>query len=109
MTRMALVLGSLVLIAADWPGFRGPGGNGASSEVGLPTKWSATEGLRWKVELPGRGLSNPVIAGDRVFVTACSGYQESRLHVLAYDLASGKKLWERQLWSTGNTACNPKT
>lgn len=95
--------------AADWPQFRGPNGTAVSMETGLPTRWSQTENLRWKVDLPGRGLSNPVIADGRVYVTASSGYLESRLHVLCFELATGKKLWERQLWSTGNTTCHPKT
>jgi outer membrane protein assembly factor BamB len=93
----------------DWTQFRGPDSAGVSSETGLPTKWSATEGLRWKAELPGRGLSNPVIAGGKVYVTAGSGYKENKLHVLAFDAATGKKLWERTLWSTGQTQCHPKT
>jgi outer membrane protein assembly factor BamB len=112
--RGAVVFGSLLAVvsptlAGDWPQFRGPGGSGVSSEVGLPTRWSATEGLRWKVELPGRGLSNPVITGGRVYVTACSGYQQTRLHVLCLDQATGKRLWERQVWATGNTHCNGTT
>jgi outer membrane protein assembly factor BamB len=99
----------LAAVGADWPQFRGPGGSGVSPETGLPTTWSATDNIRWKVELPGRGLSAPVIAGDRVFVTACTGYRQDRLHVLCYDLDTGKKLWERQFWATGNTGCHPKT
>jgi outer membrane protein assembly factor BamB len=110
MAVFAVLLGfAPTLQAGDWPQFRGPGGRGVSSEVGLPTQWSATEGLRWKVELPGRGLSNPVISGGRVFVTACSGYQQTRLHVICLDQATGKRLWERQLWATGNTYCNDTT
>jgi outer membrane protein assembly factor BamB len=93
----------------DWPGFRGPGGNGASNEKGLPVRWGPKEGSRWKVELPGRGLSNPVIAGGRVYVTASSGYRERRLHVLCFNAADGKRLWERQFTATGSTMCHPKT
>jgi outer membrane protein assembly factor BamB len=96
-------------VAADWPQFRGPGGSGVSSESGLPIKWSATENLRWKADLPGRGLSNPVIAGGRVYVTASSGHEQGRLHVLSFDAATGKKLWERQFWATGGTSSHPKT
>ena len=58
--------------AGDWPQFRGPGGAAVSDETGLPVKWSATENVRWKAELPGRGVSSPVIAGGRVYVTAAS-------------------------------------
>jgi outer membrane protein assembly factor BamB len=95
--------------AADWTQFRGPNGTAVSQEKGLPVKWGAEENVRWKADLPGRGLSNPVIAGGRVYVTCSSGYRENRLHVLCFDEATGKRLWERQLASTGNTACHPKT
>ena len=106
---LPLALAVLSVQAADWTQFRGPGGTGVSPETNLPVEWSKTEGLRYKVELPGRGLSNPVIADGRVYVTACSGYRESRLHVLCFEEATGKKLWERQSKATGNTACHPMT
>lgn len=105
---LAVLILALPVQAADWPQFRGDG-TGISSEKELPTKWSKDDNVRWKVELPGRGLSSPVIVGDRLYVTACTGYQQTRLHVLCFDPASGKKLWERQFWATGNTACHPKT
>lgn len=96
-------------LAGDWTQFRGPEGSAASEEANLPVRWSQTENLRWKVDLPGRGLSSPVIAGGRVYVTACSGVEQTRLHVLCLDLVTGKKRWERQFWATGNTLCHPKT
>ena len=95
--------------AKDWTQFRGPGGSGVSGEKGLPVKWSPTENVRWKVALPGRGLSCPVISGGRVFVTACTGPKQRRLHVLCFREKDGTKLWERQFTATGNTACHPKT
>jgi outer membrane protein assembly factor BamB len=95
--------------AGEWPQFRGPGGTAVSEETGLPSKWSETENVRWKAELPGRGVSSPVIAGGRVYVTASSAYRQRRLHVLCFDTHTGKKLWERQVASTGNTMCHPKT
>jgi outer membrane protein assembly factor BamB len=95
--------------AADWPQFRGPGGTGVSPEVNLPVNWSAAENIRWKADLPGRGVSCPIVAGSRVYVTACSGYRQRRLHVLCFEVHSGKKLWERQLAATGSTVCNSKT
>jgi outer membrane protein assembly factor BamB len=103
------LLGASCTAGADWPGFRGPGSSGASPEKGLPVRWGPDAGLRWKVELPGRGLSNPVIAKGRVYVTASSGYRERRLHVLCFDAATGKRLWERQFAATGSTMCHPKT
>ena len=96
-------------IAGDWTQFRGPGGAAIADEKGLPEKWDVKDGIRWKAALPGRGLSCPVIAGGKVYVTACTGYRENRLHVLCFDAATGKKLWERQVASTGDTSCHPKT
>jgi len=95
--------------AADVPQFRGGGGSGVADEKGLPTQWSDQENMRWKAELPGRGLSNPVIAGGRVYVTSASGFEQKRLHVLCFDVKTGKQLWERQFWATGTTLCHPKT
>ena len=96
------------LFADEVTQFRGTG-SGASSEKNLPLTWSATENVRWKAELPGRGLSNPVTAGGRVFLTAASGASQNRLHVVCLDQKSGKQLWERQFWATGGTQCHPKT
>src|SRR5260370_37754285 len=96
-----LFLPAFSLHAEDVPQFRGPGGLGISKETNLPLTWSATENLRWKTELPGRGLSNPVIAAGRVYVTASAAYQQKRELVLCFDLATGKKLWERQVLATG--------
>ncbi len=95
--------------AGDWPQFRGPGMAGVSDEVGLPERWGPAENVRWKAALPGRGVSSPVVVGDRVFVTACSGMNQTRLHVLCFDADCGRRLWERTLWATGPTNCNPKT
>lgn len=92
-----------------WPQFRGPDGAGVSAATGLPVTFNAAENLRWKAELPGRGVSCPVIVGGKVFLTANSGMDMTRLHVLALDQTSGKKLWERQFWATGQTLCHPKT
>ncbi len=100
---------SLSLRAADWPQFRGPNGAGASTETNLPTGFTADTGLRWKVPLPARGLSCPVVVGGRVFITCSGGNKDSRLHVLAFDAGTGAKLWHRQFAATGNTNCHPKT
>lgn len=54
----------------DWPQFRGPGGAGVADGVRLPLTWSASEGLAWSVEVPGRGWSSPIVWKDQVFVTS---------------------------------------
>jgi outer membrane protein assembly factor BamB len=94
-------------LAADWPGFRGPGGRGVSPETDLPLRWGPKQNVHWTAPVPGRGQSGPVVASGRVYVTACSGYKQRRLHVFALDEATGKRLWERQFSATGSTACHP--
>ena len=67
----ASVLASAVVVHADdWPGWRGPEGNGHSKESGLPTQWDAKTNVLWQVDVPGRGWSSPIIWSDRVFITA---------------------------------------
>lgn len=82
---------------------------GISDETDLPEHWSSGENIRWTAALPGRGVSSPVVVGDRLFVTACSGLSQTRLHVLCFSVDTGAKLWERQFWATGPTNCHPKT
>jgi outer membrane protein assembly factor BamB len=95
--------------AAEWSQFRGPGGSGAADDNSLPTTWSPTQNIKWKVELPGRSAASPVVFGKKVFVTAATGARMERLHVLCLDADTGKTLWHRQLTATGNTACHPKS
>lgn len=107
---LAISIGfTLQLSAADWLQFRGPNGTGVAAESeGLPTSL-AEKNIAWKIALPGRGLSCPIIVGDRVFVTGSSGPQQERLHVLCLNAADGSVRWERQFWATGRTMCHPKT
>jgi outer membrane protein assembly factor BamB len=106
----ALVLTAMTVTShgADWRQFRGNNGSSVSLEAGLPIKWSATENIGWKVTLPGRGLSSPIIVGDRVFVTCSSGFRQDRLHVICYRAADGELIWERRFTATGRTMTFPK-
>lgn len=95
--------------AADWARFRGPNGSGVAVMSQPPASWSIETGenLAWKAELPGRGLSSPIVVGDKVILTSSSGYRQDRLHVLCFSATDGKKLWERQYWATGRTMTHP--
>lgn len=95
--------------ASDWTRFHGSDGSGLSADTNLPVKWDRAEGLRWAADLPGRGLSCPVVARDKVFVTASSGPDLGRLHVLCFDAKTGHRFWERQFWGTGSTMSHQKT
>ena len=86
--------------AADWPGWRGPDGTGVSAERDLPTEWSATRHVRWKVPLAGAGVSAPVVSGGRVFLTASDGRLNDRLHVYCFDRADGRELWHTPLFGS---------
>ncbi len=100
---------ALTLRAADWPQFKGPNATGVSTDKNLPTEWSKDKGIAWKAKLPARGVSSPVVVGNRVYVTCSSGTRDDRLHVLCFDANTGKQLWHRQLKATGGTACHPKS
>ncbi len=96
MNNLLLLL--LVTLPADagvWPGFRGDG-NGHSAAKDLPLKWSPTEGIAWKADLPGYGQSSPVIWKQTAFVTAVEGEEKETLLVMAYDIASGKQAWKKR-------------
>jgi outer membrane protein assembly factor BamB len=93
-TLLALVLAaSLPARAADWPQFRGPNGSGVSEEeLELPVKFGPSDGVVWSTALP-TGISSPVIAGGRIYLTA---FRDKDLLTLALDPAGGKVLWERR-------------
>jgi outer membrane protein assembly factor BamB len=129
--RCALVLtlaGFVALAGAqepdDWPQWRGPGGSGVSADRRAPAQWGPDSNIAWKTEIPGRGHSSPVVAGNRIYLTTSirgehvpgrkapvhlgfdrkPGYvhpdsvdvdYRHTLKVMAIDAASGTVAWER--------------
>ena len=85
----ALLCWSGVLAAEDWPEFRGPTGQGHSSETGLAATWSEKENIRWKTAIPGKGWSSPAILRDRIWVTTATNAGRS-LRAVAVERESGK-------------------
>ena len=57
----------------NWPQWRGPEQNGTSREKNLPLRWSATEGVAWRLELPSRSGSTPIVWGERIFLHVAEG------------------------------------
>ena len=101
MTRAILLVTALlaptVLQAENWPQFRGPTGQGTSTETGLPIRWTATENVGWRTAIPGQSWSSPIVWGDRVFVTtATDGGVGCR--VLALDRTTGAVLWNKEVF-----------
>lgn len=96
--RVLLVCGFVLLAsgrarAEDWPGWRGPRGDGTSAEKNLPLRWSQDQNIAWKSALPGVGHSSPVVVGNRVFLTSCLLKEHERV-LLALDRRTGKILWQ---------------
>src|SRR5688572_7122490 len=85
---LALVLPWLVAQPEEWPQFRGPTGDGRSSEANLPLTWSERKNIRWKATIPGNGWSSPVIAGADVWLTVATDGNRS-LRLLSLDAATG--------------------
>jgi outer membrane protein assembly factor BamB len=116
--RIACILVTVVNSSgASWPQFRGADSLGVSENASLPDRWGTNENIAWKIELPGRGWSSPIVWNDRVFVTTVvsEGEMEApkkglyfggerkeaptathRWMVLCLDLKSGRELWRQE-------------
>jgi outer membrane protein assembly factor BamB len=86
---IALLATASPLLANNWPNWRGPTFNGVAEGTGYPIEWSATKNVAWKVELPGKGSSTPVVWGDQIFLT-CGDNGKNAL--LAFS-RQGKEQW----------------
>ena len=80
--------------AEEWPGFRGPRGDGSSQETRAPLHWSPNQNIRWKAPLPGPGNGSPIVWGSRIFVTGPTANPAERA-LFCFDRAQGQLLWTR--------------
>ena len=93
-------------VDADWPQFRGAGGQGVTNAKDLPVTWSDSDNIAWKTKLPGFGSSSPIALGDRLYLTCYSGYgvdaktlgtmEDLKLHVVCLS-TDGKIIWDRHV------------
>src|SRR6188474_3526022 len=84
---------ALAAQAEHWPEFRGPTGQGHSTERDVPLEWSESRNVLWKTPVQGRGWSSPVVERDRVWLTtAVSGRGGTSLRVMAYDVETGQEV-----------------
>jgi outer membrane protein assembly factor BamB len=96
---------AVTLAAEDWPQFRGPGGEGHSTERGLPSIWSESQNVLWKTAISGRGWSSPVISGERVWLTTSIERQgDASLRVLAFETATGRQVLSAEVFSIKGAA-----
>ena len=91
-----------LLEAGNWPQWRGPAGNGISTEKNLPTEWNSTKNVAWRVDLPGSAGATPAIWGDRIFLTSVDGNEL----VLMCLSTKGKLLWQQVLGEGNRTVRN---
>ncbi|MEL6104505.1 MAG: PQQ-binding-like beta-propeller repeat protein [Planctomycetota bacterium] len=93
--------------AADWNRFLGPAGTSMSSDsTPPPQSWGDKENLKWKAELPGVGVSSPIVVGGKVFVTSYSGYgtggqnediNDLKRHLTCFNVVTGDQLWTKTI------------
>ena len=107
---LVCLLGLTSMAAAqDWPEFRGPGGQGHSSERGLPLEWSEARNIVWKSAVPGRGWSSPIVSAGRVWLTTAVEDRGVSLRLLAYDVATGREVVNVEVFNVrSGGALHPK-
>jgi outer membrane protein assembly factor BamB len=89
-----VLLGAAPLTAENWPQWRGPRLDGTSQEKNLPVKWTAQENVAWKLALPDRSGSTPIVWGDRIFLNVAEG---DELQLWSVDRKDGTIRWKRPL------------
>ena len=101
----ALLLANAPLSAQDWPQFRGPQSDGIVRAPGLPVRWSKTENVAWRVDLPGKGWSSPVLSDGKLYLTTAVSKGKDQdtagprsLRALCLDAATGAILWDKEVF-----------
>ncbi len=85
---------TIVTQAQNWPSWRGPNGDGTSSETNLPVEWDSNKNVVWKSVVPGTGHSSPIIWEDKLFtLTALAESHEKVL--LCYNTLNGELIWQK--------------
>ena len=92
----ALALLSPALFADNWPAWRGPLGTGICAEKNFPTKWAVNQNTKWRVPMPERGNSSPVVWGNQVFITQAIEEQGLR-QLICFDRRTGRQLWKSEV------------
>lgn len=82
--------------AENWTRFRGPNGQGISSEKRLPVEWSASENIAWKTPIPGHGWSSPIVYGDHLFLTTTTEEGVS-CRVICVNRKDGSVAWNKEV------------
>jgi outer membrane protein assembly factor BamB len=97
---LSLIVTASTALSANWPAWRGPNGDGVSTEKNLPIKWSPTQNIAWKLALPQWSGATPVIWGDTIFLNVAEADGHA-LSLWAVSRSNGDVLWKKPV-STGN-------
>ena len=81
------------ILAADWPLFRGPDRDGKTSDTSAPLTWSADKNIKWKITLPSKGNSSPIVSAGKVFLSIAEDAKGTKRSLYCYDRNDGKTLW----------------
>jgi len=84
------------LQAENWMRFRGPSGQGISSETELPVTWTTKNNIKWKTDLPGKGWSSPIVFKEHVFLTA-STEEGVSCQVICINRKDGSTAWATEV------------
>jgi outer membrane protein assembly factor BamB len=104
MLRLVCPLLAIGLFGAEWPQLRGPNGNGLCPSCGeLPTEFGPKKNVLWRTALPA-GKSSPVVAGDRIFLTASEG---DDLITICLSRTTGRVQWRRSVRAARRDAQHP--
>ena len=88
--------GALHADVENWPGWRGPRGDGSSLDTQVPVQWDVQRDTLWKTALPGKGHASPIIWKDRIYLATAIEDTEQRA-LLCLDRKSGKILWQKDI------------
>ena len=80
--------------AGEWPGWRGPTGDGVVPDEKAPLEWSIEKDVKWKVKIPGKGHASPIIWGDELFLVSADEESGERL-LMCLSIKTGKTLWQK--------------
>ena len=82
---------------SDWPGFRGPTGDGVAASAGAPILWDRETNVRWRVDLSRPANGSPIVVNSRVFLTLPEDEDGQERSLYCFDADSGEKLWARTI------------
>src|SRR5437660_5029324 len=88
-------------VADNWPQWRGPQNDGISNEKNLPTDWSDSKNVLWKVPMPGMGSSTPCVWGNKIFLTSAAASDNLLAVCVSTD---GKEVWRKMMGKSGQRA-----